>query len=235
MTEKELPSSAEQQRAIDALREAIETTVGKRIQTPKDFDFLSQLIEERCGEHMSVSTLKRVWGYVASNSMPRRSTLNILAQLIGKKDWDDFCASENNSGADCTQKAKPKTNQKRKLSKRILIFAAIVLAGFITIIYFICEQRAASSMVLHAGETFATTDEYLNLFDVQDRHAPWSVPVPNHPGLIIWGRSISILTGITRVTQTVSCPPSLNTGNRQTQLDSPPQPLQSAMLTTTSV
>lgn len=187
MTEKELPSSAEQQRAIDALREAIETTVGKRIQTPKDFDFLSQLIEERCGEHMSVSTLKRVWGYVDSNSMPRRSTLNILAQLIGKKDWDDFCASENNSGADCTQKAKPKTNQKRKLSKRILIFAAIVLAGFITIIYFICEQRAASSMVLHAGETFATTDEYLDLFDAQDRQAPWSVPVPNHPGLIIWG------------------------------------------------
>ena len=42
-------------------------------------------------------------------------------------------------------------------------------------------------MVLHAGETFATTDEYLDLFDAQDRQAPWSVPVPNYPGLIIWG------------------------------------------------
>lgn len=186
MTEKELPS-AEQQQAIEALREAIERTVGKKIQTPKDFDFLSQLIEERCGEHMSVSTLKRVWGYVTSNSLPRRSTLNILAQLIGKQDWDDFCASEHNVDTGNTQKSDSQANQKKKLSKRIPIIAAIVLAGFIAIIYLICKQRADSSRVLLAGETFATTDEYLDLFDVQDRQAPWSIPVPNHPGLIIWG------------------------------------------------
>ena len=186
MTEKELPS-AEQQQAIEALREAIERTVGKKIQTPKDFDFLSQLIEERCGEHVSVSTLKRVWGYVTSNSLPRRSTLNILAQLIGKQDWDDFCDSEHNVDTGNTQKSDSQANQKKKLSKRIPIIAAAVLAGFIAIVYFFCEPHVDSSVVLHTGETFDSTDEYLDLFDVQDRQAPWSVPVPDHPGLIIWG------------------------------------------------
>ena len=187
MTEKELTSFTEQQHAIAALCKAIETAIGRRILTPKDFDFLSQLIEERCGEHMGTSTLKRVWGYVPSSSMPRRSTLDILAKMAGKRDWNDFCASENGIVADKNQQSDSKANQKWNPGKRIMAIAAVILAGFLTTLYVICRFSTDSSVVLHAGDSFASVDEYLDLFGAQDRHAPWSVPVPQHPGLIIWG------------------------------------------------
>lgn len=80
---------------IARLKNTIEKVVGRKIEHPKDFDFLSKQIEGYVGEHISVSTLKRVWGYVASGSEISGYTLNVLSRMVGYADWEDFCKVQN--------------------------------------------------------------------------------------------------------------------------------------------
>lgn len=80
---------------IAELQNAIEKVVGRKIEHPKDFDFLCKQIEGYVGEHISVSTLKRVWGYVASSSELSSYTLNILSRMVGYADWNDFTKSQS--------------------------------------------------------------------------------------------------------------------------------------------
>lgn len=61
----------------------IEDSVGKRMQTPKDFDWLAELILEKTHDGISAATLKRIWGYVPSPSTPRTATLDVLCRFVG--------------------------------------------------------------------------------------------------------------------------------------------------------
>lgn len=76
---------------ISILKNAIEETLGKRIQTPKDFEYLSKSIFLRLHTNISPTTLKRIWGYLKENTQTRESTLNILSRFIGFNDWTEFC------------------------------------------------------------------------------------------------------------------------------------------------
>lgn len=69
----------------------VEKKYGRRIATTTDFESLSVVIEHQIGELISSSTLKRLWGYVTLNPIPRIATLDILARYIGRKDFKDFC------------------------------------------------------------------------------------------------------------------------------------------------
>jgi len=55
-----------------------------------DFDKLSDLIFDKTGDRLSVSTLKRIWGRVRYNSNPSTMTLNVLARFLGHADWRAF-------------------------------------------------------------------------------------------------------------------------------------------------
>jgi len=79
------------QETLDRLRQEIAEKVGREIRTPKDFDYLSEQIFEQLHQHISSSTLKRLWGYLPSNTTPRTSTFDMLAQFAGYTDWQDFC------------------------------------------------------------------------------------------------------------------------------------------------
>lgn len=83
------------------IRRTIEDVTGRKMQTPKDFDLLAVRIYERTNTLLSVSTLKRFWGYVAKEDggrgEMRQSTLNVFAAYVGFADWDAFC-NRNNSG-----------------------------------------------------------------------------------------------------------------------------------------
>lgn len=81
------------QEIIEQLKSAVELVVGRKIEHPKDFDFLEKQIEGYVGEHISVSTLKRLWGYVTSNSEISVYTLNVLSHMIGYASWSEFCQS----------------------------------------------------------------------------------------------------------------------------------------------
>ena len=58
--------------------------------TPKDFEYLRDSIYEECHEMVSISTLKRLWGYNKYDNTPRKSSLNPIARYVGFRDWDDF-------------------------------------------------------------------------------------------------------------------------------------------------
>ena len=94
--------------AISRLREAVETTVGRKMRTPKDFDFACQQIMSVTGNYVSATTLKRMWGYLSEPVTPRRSTLDILAQYVGKTDWQAFL----DAPLDETSSATPLSNDK---------------------------------------------------------------------------------------------------------------------------
>ena len=76
--------------ASDLLRSNIEEAVGRKLRTPKDFDFLAASIFDKLHLHISPTTLKRVWGYLHdTSSAPRQTTLDLLAQFI---DYPSFKA-----------------------------------------------------------------------------------------------------------------------------------------------
>lgn len=73
----------------EKLLNAIEHEVGKKMLTPKDFEWLSAKVEARVKEHLSESTLMRLWGY-RKGVMTRQSTLDILSRFLGYADYGAF-------------------------------------------------------------------------------------------------------------------------------------------------
>lgn len=84
-----------QEEDIKILREKVEATLGRKLMTPKDYNFLTDSIFEKLHKSVSPTTLKRIWGYLSGPVMPRVSTLDILAQFVGFKSWEDFCHQQS--------------------------------------------------------------------------------------------------------------------------------------------
>lgn len=78
---------------IKKLKQEIIATLGRTIDSPTDFDYLSIKIAEKTGDSISVSTLKRLFGYVKGAGTPRPSTLSSLARYAGYSGWSEFCAT----------------------------------------------------------------------------------------------------------------------------------------------
>ena len=78
---------------IIALRRDIEEYIGYSLNTPNDFMHLLLLIWEEQHAVLSLSTIKRLWGYIDSNANPRISTLNTLSKLLGYADWNTYLAN----------------------------------------------------------------------------------------------------------------------------------------------
>jgi len=76
---------------IDALKAAVVETFGRTLDAPTDFDVLSSEIQNKTGEAISPSTLKRLYGYIKPATVPRPSTLSTLARYAGFSGWSDFC------------------------------------------------------------------------------------------------------------------------------------------------
>lgn len=75
---------------IIALRKDIERCIGRTLQTPSDFEYLIDRIWKKQHQVFSLSTIKRLWGYVSCNGQPRLSTLNTLSQFLGYDDWNAY-------------------------------------------------------------------------------------------------------------------------------------------------
>lgn len=60
---------------IIKLKQMVEDTIPRKIKTPADFTYLSGVIFERCGETISETTLKRIWGYIEGYDTTRFHTL----------------------------------------------------------------------------------------------------------------------------------------------------------------
>jgi hypothetical protein len=78
---------------IEVLKVEVEKRVGRPLKCPVDFDLLSYKLNKSIHEQISISTIKRLWGYIPTSHAPRFSTLSVLARYIGFTDWDNFCSS----------------------------------------------------------------------------------------------------------------------------------------------
>ena len=76
---------------VVALRNEVEKIAGT-VSSHSVFEKLSGLIEIKCREYVSVTTLERLWGYSTrgSNNISVR-ILDILARFVGAVDWNGFC------------------------------------------------------------------------------------------------------------------------------------------------
>jgi len=91
--------------------------------TNADFERLSEIIFEKTGVSLSISTLKRVWGKVQYNSIPTTTTLDTLAQFSGYESWRSYCAkAEASSGTD--QFAAPVHQNNAGRTKNVRLIAA---------------------------------------------------------------------------------------------------------------
>lgn len=82
---------------IDSLLRCVEKRIGRPLKSPIDFDLLSLRLSAALTEQLSPTTLKRIWGYIPTEHVPRYSTLSTLSRFVGYDDWDDFCANIGSS------------------------------------------------------------------------------------------------------------------------------------------
>ncbi len=83
---------------IGLLKQIVEKSINFPLSTHGDFLRLSAGIEFTLREHMSESTLERLWGYSTrhyDNVSVR--TLNVLARFVGYHSWDEFYAASEKS------------------------------------------------------------------------------------------------------------------------------------------
>lgn len=76
---------------FDFLKDEICRVYGKPVKNPSDFEGLASAVENAVAQPVSVSTLKRLWGYVSYGSEPRSSTLDILSRYVGRDDFRALC------------------------------------------------------------------------------------------------------------------------------------------------
>src|SRR5689334_1523204 len=74
---------------LQKLRQQIQQKAGltdRSALTQKDFDFLLYYVQDKTGQALSLTTLKRIWRDEYQR-LPHLSTLNMLAQIAGEQDW----------------------------------------------------------------------------------------------------------------------------------------------------
>ncbi len=77
---------------IIALREQVESRFGKKLSVHADFLALVAVIEMEQRQHISESTLERVWGYSTRGyDTISLHTLDVLSQYAAGCCWEDFC------------------------------------------------------------------------------------------------------------------------------------------------
>lgn len=72
---------------IKELIRMVETKLGRPLAAPVDFSLLSLEIEKALNETISISTIKRLVGYVNDEHTPSVTTLNLLSRYVGYKNW----------------------------------------------------------------------------------------------------------------------------------------------------
>ncbi len=188
--------------AIQLLREKVEQKAGRKMMTPKDFDFLSESIFEEIHTRISPSTLKRIWGYLQNDNTPRSTSLNILANYVGYDDWDSFMASAEKEYGILPEEPEPSDGQldssineqdfkkrKSKLKSIFLASAALLLAAvlFTAMWYFFKSTDTSQQQKLHKGlNSYATMDDCLKLFGITAEQKKHYQAVPNLNNIYVW-------------------------------------------------
>lgn len=200
--------------AIEQLRLAVECKVGKKMQTNKDFDCLSDSVYDQTHAKISTTTLKRIWGYLSEGVTPRRYTLDQLARFIGYDDFDAFSASlemdktpesdNSNVGTGFTPRPQEGTTNEEAPSKTPLregegpkvgllwkkAGVGLLLAIVATLLFFLLRSTFGTSTdndrILKKGQVFASYDDFLPLFGIDATESRHYQFVPDEEHIVVW-------------------------------------------------
>jgi len=75
---------------MEHLKRIILKKLGRTLESPSDFEYLSEQIFKETGESVSPTTLKRTFGYIPSDGALRPATVSILARYAGFAGWQDY-------------------------------------------------------------------------------------------------------------------------------------------------
>lgn len=75
---------------MEKLKEIVVSLLGRTLESPAYFEYLSEQIQSKTGEYLSPTTLKRVFGYIPYSGHIRPATLAILARYAGFNGWQDY-------------------------------------------------------------------------------------------------------------------------------------------------
>lgn len=181
----------EAKQARARLLEIVEESAGRKIQTPKDFEFLSEQIFDRLHEHISPTTLKRLWGYLSEPSEPRLSTLNLLSKFVGYDSWETFCKQFDEDIPTAPAPVRPSRHEGRGkfMSIAWVVLLLAVLACTYYLIRHIGEQTNQPSnerYILKLGQRFDNPQDYLKYFGITATDTIWGRPVPHHDRMFVW-------------------------------------------------
>ena len=75
---------------MEKLKQIVIQQTGRTLESPADFEYLSEQIQKSTGEYLSPTTLKRLFGHIPYDNRPRPATLSILARYAGYSGWQDY-------------------------------------------------------------------------------------------------------------------------------------------------
>ena len=183
------------QEFIEKLRRAVEEKAGCTLRTPRDYDYLHQLIFEQEGIMVSTSTLKRIWGYVKSDSQPRPSSLDLLARYAGYADYHAFQKTQQVLSADESAVQRPtKESLQRHQWRRYVLLLLVALLGIGCYFWLSLSSTSlqmpmmsSGKRVLHKGDDcFRVIEDYLSLFGIEPGDTDYFRPVPNLEHVYVW-------------------------------------------------
>ena len=139
------------QEDFNRLKKEVENLVGRSIKGPKDFDFLSRQIHGYTNESISMSTLKRMWGYVTTTCKPSLFNLDLLSRMVGYPDWEAFSQGDGEMASS------------RFFVKSKLISAALEIGEKVRLTW--CPGRIVTIQYL-GNDTFEVLESILSKLDV---------------------------------------------------------------------
>lgn len=80
----------QKQHVMQQLLSLVRQKLGRTLESPADFECLSEQIQHSIGEYLSPTTLKRLFGYIPQTGTPRPVTLSIMARYAGFAGWQDY-------------------------------------------------------------------------------------------------------------------------------------------------
>lgn len=132
-----------EQRYIGLCKELIE----KRLQwqpshswKQRDYLNLIQVLEDKTGILLSLSTIKRIWKPDFEGT-PQPATLEAFAKFLDYRDWLDFKAQHPIPTAQSSVAIAPQTPHQRFSPKKKWLIAALLLVGFMAVLGFIRSQK----------------------------------------------------------------------------------------------
>ena len=79
-------------KALESLIHITNCNLGYVPSTPTEFNELVSEIKKKTSYQISLSTIKRLWGYVKHGGFPNKTTLNVLSKYNDFNDWETFLA-----------------------------------------------------------------------------------------------------------------------------------------------